>query len=211
MSSLACTQVWRLVVPQIWVVSSARLLILVCRKAKYPAVNGKEGSDVDIVPSSLQLTDGDLLQGTRFGFYAKTKWARNLTCPVVLVSLAGWDGQHQRNLSLPLMSVCFSWVVLWWIALCVPVTHPVGREGRMHDVGLTHLHIPRGLCSLFQCDAFFFPSPAEHKPSDHQFLLSQMISSYLYHLTMYHIFRTTASLLSQNHTGWKEPLEIIKV
>jgi len=44
-----------------------------CRKAKYPVVNSKDRSDVDIMPSSLQLTDRDFLQDTRFGFYAKTK------------------------------------------------------------------------------------------------------------------------------------------
>lgn len=61
--------------------------------------------------------------------------------------------------------------------------------------GLTRCTHQESLCPLFQCESLFFFPPAEHRPSDQQFSLSQ-ISSDLYHSITYQIFKTTVVFLS---------------
>lgn len=70
------------------------------------------------------------------------------------------------------------------------------REGQVcGEVDLTCCTHQGSLCSLFPCQCLFFFPPAEHRPGDHQFSLSQ-ISSDLYHAILYQVFRTTVVFLS---------------
>lgn len=78
---------------------------------------------------------------------------------MVLLSLAGWEGQAQLVLNIDICLFFLGCAVMNGTSCsCKPCCDQKSREGRMHEAGLTHLHIPRA--SLFPVSMWFssFPS-----------------------------------------------------